>query len=834
MAPSAPRETGLREKELRIALVCFGGISLAVYIHGICKEILKLVRASSALHDIRDRAARGRAQFADRATPRRPFDTESIYFELLREIGRKVDLRVVVDIVAGASAGGINGVMLARALAHDLPMDGLRDLWLRDADVTELLAEEARAGAWSKLFMHPFIWGFGAARLLDDVRDPEVRRKLSLFVRSRWFKPPFDGPRLTQLMYDAVTSMGEPASPANSLLPAGQRLDLFVTLTDHYGYRQLLETHDPPIIEEREHRHILRFNYRRWPNGEVETDFDFANAPALAFAARATSSFPGAFPPAQILELEQLLARRQIAWPRQRQFLARNFEPYVRAKVDPRLQCFIDGSVLNDKPFREAIRAIKGRPAYRQVDRRLVYVDPDPDRPQAPLAGIVPGFFATLRSALSDIPRNEPIADELAYVNGFNERVRRLKGIIDAARPQITQLVSGTVALDPAQPLTAAQLKAWRELVNNRVARDAGFAYEGYVRLKLTSVRALVAQLIVTMLGLPPHAPLARTVAAIVDAWIRQSGIAYERTDCAAALAQESAGGSTALPRWVRFLLAFDIDFRKRRLYFLIQGQNRLYQMLDDSPAGTAAAAAVDRLKRAFYQCLDALRRRETEEFFGAATREAACAVFGTLPEGESWKEAAPARRFAREHSEAIGALIKRMSAEIDLDASTDEVDALLATMNPGEWPAAARGEVLVNYLGFPFWDVLTLSVTNWRDTGEFDEMLVDRISPRDSRSLAALGPALAPKGTGMAHFAAFFSRGYREHDYLLGRLHGIDRLVDIVLNSAGLDGGGQGIDVRDLKRRAFSLVLDAEEKHLPRSGELIRLLRQAFAQMAS
>src|SRR6185437_3020776 len=439
---------GLREKELRIALVCFGGISLAVYIHGVCKEILKLVRASSALHDIRDRGARVRATFADSADPRRPFDTEAVYFELLREIGRKIDLRVVVDIIAGASAGGINGTMLARALAHDLPMDGLRDLWLKEADVTELLAEEARPSRWSKPFMHPFIWGYGrwglgTARLFEDVRDPEVRRKLSLFVRARWFKPPFDGPRMAQLMYDAVASMGEAKSAANSLLPAGQRLDLFVTLTDHYGYRQLIETHDPPMIEEREHRHILQFSYRRWPNGDVETDFDFANAPALAFAARATSSFPGAFPPAQMAELERLLSRRLVAWPRQQHFLQRNFEPYLRVGLNPRLHCFIDGSVLNDKPFREAIQAIKGRPAYRQVDRRLVYVDADPDRPQPPLAGLVPGFFTTLRSALSDIPRNEPIADELVYVNGFNERVRLLKGIIDAARPRITQLVSG-------------------------------------------------------------------------------------------------------------------------------------------------------------------------------------------------------------------------------------------------------------------------------------------------------------------------------------------------------------------------------------------------------
>ena len=56
----------MREKELRIALVCFGGISLAVYMHGISKEVLKLVRASAALHDIDDREARSRAIFSIR------------------------------------------------------------------------------------------------------------------------------------------------------------------------------------------------------------------------------------------------------------------------------------------------------------------------------------------------------------------------------------------------------------------------------------------------------------------------------------------------------------------------------------------------------------------------------------------------------------------------------------------------------------------------------------------------------------------------------------------------------------------------------------------------
>jgi len=31
------------------------------------------------------------------------FETKSIYFELLRDIGRTVDLRVIIDIIAGAA-----------------------------------------------------------------------------------------------------------------------------------------------------------------------------------------------------------------------------------------------------------------------------------------------------------------------------------------------------------------------------------------------------------------------------------------------------------------------------------------------------------------------------------------------------------------------------------------------------------------------------------------------------------------------------------------------------------------------------------------------------------
>ena len=195
--------------------------------------------------------------------------------------------------------------MLARALSHDLRMEALRKLWIDKADVSVLLASEARASTWSKWFLRPFIWVAAATAWFGSIQDLEVRQKLSLFVRSRWFKPPLDGRVMSALMYDAVNSMGEARHAQASLLPSGQSLDLFITLTDYHGYEELVQIHDPPLIHELEHRHVLQFGYRRHANGEAESDFGLENAASLAFAARATSSFPGAFPPARILEMDK-------------------------------------------------------------------------------------------------------------------------------------------------------------------------------------------------------------------------------------------------------------------------------------------------------------------------------------------------------------------------------------------------------------------------------------------------------------------------------------------------------------------------------------------------
>jgi patatin-related protein len=315
--PSVPAGAAIKEKELRIALVCYGGVSLAIYQHGITKEILKLVRASRAYHAAMAPAAKqhpGHGYSPGQVDGQSP-STEDVYFDALKAIGGQgLDLRVIVDVIAGASSGGINGIVLARALAHDLRIDSVTRVWLEDVDIAHLLAPEAKAEPWHKWyvrpFLRPFLWELKRMRLLKQSVDRETRDKLSMFLRSRWFEPPLDGSSLSALLLDAMEEMGDSPRPGATLVPAGQRLDLAVTVTDYYGAERLIHLHDPPIVREREHRQVLRFAYEHRQTGGELSDFDADNVPSLAFAARATSSYPAAFPPVQVREMDALLAGR--------------------------------------------------------------------------------------------------------------------------------------------------------------------------------------------------------------------------------------------------------------------------------------------------------------------------------------------------------------------------------------------------------------------------------------------------------------------------------------------------------------------------------------------
>jgi patatin-related protein len=784
------------ERELRLALVCYGGVSLAVYMHGITREILKLIRASRAYHAIpEDKAATGR--YEDEHRHHGELDTERVYFQLLQQIGGTVRLRVLVDVIAGASAGGINGIMLARALAFDLSLDPHRKLWLELADVDELLDPQARASNLSKAYMRPLFWLAGLQqrrrqrRLGSAGEDPEVLHNLSLFMRSRWFEPPFSGSRMSAMMLDALEAMGgeEQTCSHNSLLPPGLPLELFVTTTDFWGQPQTIALHDPPEIQEREHRHLFQFHHHCTQDGIRASTLGRDQLPSLAFAARATSSFPGAFPPTRLPEMDALVHQRGMDWAGREAFIREQFKTSRRAGERPEDAAFIDGSVLMNKPVSVALDAVQRHPAHRQTDRRLVYLEPNPEV-ERELEHEIPGFFKTIVGALSNIPRHQPIRDDLEWIASFNEQVHLHREVADGVRAQVLETMGALLDAELITAPDARTIGRLRSDANTRAAVEAGYAYEGYTRLKVLGLLDELAVLFEhSSRGLSRAEAVAR-----VQAWARMKRIRPMGHTAA------SARYGDAAP-WVLFLRNYDIRHRLRRVLLLIRRSNELYTA--PSLAGVAELEAhLDQLKLRLYHRAEQLR------------------------EHLHWRSQKLQRADTALQGHHLNAFLVQLRENLDLEQFDAALDEDLAVWCSDLPDLSLAREVLTAYCGFAQYDVLTFPMTGNQNLDALEEIKVDRIAVDDANTLRKGGARDVLKGVQFGNFGAFFSRRSRENDYLWGRLTAAERLVDIVC-SAAPEAVAAGVDLAAIKKALFLSILEAESPHLGEVGELIAALKE-------
>ena len=767
----------MRQKELRIALVCYGGVSLAVYMHGVTREVWQLARAS------RDFLGSGPARGG----------VHQVYRDLLRHIEETAGLRlrVLPDIMSGASAGGINAVFLAQAIFSGQSLEPLTDLWLEVADVDELTDPEAKL-RWSggKIWAQPLAsWLLGrpgneiAAEVAPETRD-EVRRKVSHLIRGRWFEPPFSGAGFSNLLERAFSAMAE-AQVEDPLLPPGHPLDLFVTTTDFHGYLELLELHSPPVVEDSEHRLPIGFR-QKTPHSGGE---NLANPLELVFAARATASFPGAFPPMKVDEIDTLAERSGRAWPTRNTFLERIMPAHVLRDAVANVS-LIDGSVLVNKPFGGAMAALRGRPAQREVDRRFVYIDPRPNRFGARHARGTSevGFFSAIFGSLSTIPREQPIRDNLEQLAEQSREAERLGRIVMALRPEVERTVEKlfgyTLFLDHP---TAKRLKAWRQKAQQAAAEQAGYAFHSYAQTKKSGIVTRLAKLAFDAapgLHMRDHTP----ISAVLRGELDRRGL-----DTLA----HPKGGAT--PEAIAFFREHDIGFRIRRLRLLARRLARDWEADPD-----ISDEALEKGRDAIFRILALYFEKEPAPSLGEEFGEIAANVM-----------ADPA---------AVLDLVERRRLLPEVDDRAEEMLAEALT----EMPANLKRRMLFAYLGFPFYDVATLPVLRNEGLTEFDPVKVDRISPDDATSIRDGGTAATLRGTEFYNFGAFFSRAYRENDYLWGRLHGAERMIDLVASTVPQQ--LEEATIHDFKRRAFLAILDEEAETFRCSAALIDQLRAEVA----
>jgi len=768
----------MRQKELRIALVCYGGVSLAVYMHGVTKEVWKLARASRDFHSLRPKVE----------------GVQDIYRELLETIERDngLRLRILPDILSGASAGGINAVFLAQALHSGQSLEPLTDLWLDGADVERLLDPDARPmWRFTKFWAQPIVWwlltrpGSGVSESVAPETQSEVRRKVSGFIRGRWFEPPFSGAGLSHQLYDALQSMEESGSDG-PLLPPGHPIDLYVTTTDFRGFRGILHLNSPPTVEESEHRMPIGFSAQV----PVEGGHDVADRLELILAARATASFPGAFPPLQLAEIDELAIATDRQWPGRKAFVERTMPVHVREGNSQNV-ALIDGSVLNNAPFEGAIQALHGRPVQREVDRRFVYIDPHPDTLDSSTeeAKRPVGFFSAILGSLSAIPREQPIRDNLEVLEERSREAQRLERIVSALRPEVERsvekLFGHTLFLDKPTP---KRLKAWRNKAQNAAVDGAGYAFHSYAQAKFTGIVEQLGQL-----ALDAAPQLSRKLASVASKPIVQRLLDTLEERGLHSLVEPSGSMSDDA---IAFFRAHDLGFRIRRLRLLVR---RLARDWENDPE---------------------ISDQDLEQ-----ARDVIYAILALYFAHDGAKNLGPEfSQCAEQVMEEPGLLLDRLGQVRLLPEVDEKAEEMLAEALE-KMPKNLRRRMLLTYLGFPFYDVATLPLLKNEGLTEFDEVKVDRISPDDARSIREGGTRATLRGTELYSFGAFFSRAYRENDYLWGRLHGAERMIDLICSTVDTP-VADGV-CQDFKRRAFLKILDEEQERLSASSDLLASIRQ-------
>src|SRR6187399_1343428 len=197
-----------RSRETRIGLVLYGGVSLAVYINGVSQEFYHAVQGNGV-------------------------------YRLIKEL---TDSEIVLDIVSGSSAGGVNGILLAYALCNGRDFTRCSDLWRNAADIRRLVRSPSH--------------GAGTVR---SVLDSEGYYQSEL-------------ERAFRLLVDA---------PATGEAPSHiKELDLFVTGTVIDGRIEKRVDDAGHAIEVKDYRSVFHLKHR---HGR-KSNFDSSTNPAVVTA----------------------------------------------------------------------------------------------------------------------------------------------------------------------------------------------------------------------------------------------------------------------------------------------------------------------------------------------------------------------------------------------------------------------------------------------------------------------------------------------------------------------------------------------------------------------
>jgi len=829
-------------KEVRFAVVMYGGVSLAIYINGVAQELLRLVRATAPNN-------RGEARFATEELS----GSERVYRKLSHlvtqdqdddaepDLSANIPTRFLVDTITGASAGGINGIFLAKALVRGQKIDRLQELWVREGAIEKLLND--------RLSKDPPV-------SYDDP-PPALLNAKRMYLELLKALDEMDGRGTGATKRDDET--------IRSSDPLVDELDVYVTTTDLNGVVLPMRLTDE-VVFERRHKNVLHFIYPR--DGE-QSDVDFLpdNNPFLAYAARCTSSFPFAFEPMTLQDMDTVLDgygnyKDDVDAHSGSNRWKRFFHDYEQAsglkQVPPQRRAFADGGDLDNKPFGYAIATICRRHSDYPVSRKLIYVEPAPDHPEdEPEAQDRPDFVVNALDALSTLPMYETIREDLSRVNERNRQVLRLNRVLDNVdydAEQATRSTPGGETVDLVEGAKANQKELrnlkdseWSRLYLDDMIKRKGRGYAAYHRLEIGAVTDDLARIATRGAGLSEDSDFFAIYRSLTRAWRRVRYLEHPPA--------EPEGDVVTHSPINEFLTHFNLAYPIRRLTFL---RTRI-EFLLSLDKQELQAMYEGKWPEGFVVTDDNVRefRQELRRIYKALRK----------PHGDLRKagrdlssrprpDADPNDPRAKRHDELIGlsqAIIKKLGGgrradgtlnpgvvldrflsgtkrgvfdsteaesdrrataflqafpdvrsrmntiadgiAVDVKAARDSADVLCRQAlgldseadTTASVPVTIARECLQNYyLNYDDYDMIIFPIVYETDVGEPSLVDVFRVSPEDATALINERTTKCRKlaGTSLAHFGAFLEERWRKNDILWGRLDGAERIISAVLRS--------------------------------------------------
>jgi patatin-related protein len=788
-------------REVRFAVVLYGGVSLAIYMNGVAQELLRMVRAtapaglegSERTHGLpvpeltgSEKTYRKLGQLTD-TDSEPPDDAE-----------RPLVRRFVIDIISGSSAGGINGVYLAKALANRQEIKALEAMWVEEGDI---------------------------AMLLNDRGSLEGLRQ-----RVRSLGPPrslLNGRRMYRKLLEALDAMdGEVEarrSTPSTVSPYADQIDLYVTATDLQGLLLPLRIANGMVMEKR-HRNVFHFRYAtEGVRGEQINEFQAGNNPFLAFAARCTSSFPFAFEPMVLSRIDDDLAdftryptQRYGAdspeWPRFfRDYLALpqdlpvgagdatdgDSRDLLTARLPFKDRQFGDGGSLDNKPFTWATSELLRRRANNPVDRKLLFVEPDPSVPSERTTLLDPLENVVAQALL--LPRDETVRSDLEAVLARNEVIRRMESV----------LLSVETRLDPPHTSEPA---VFTSFTLNDEAETVSATYAAYHTLRVEAVIDDLANLASAAMEYPGGPGYIRAIRYVFDAWVHDRFPDY---------AQQ--GPVPAGDTLTSFLYAFDMQYRFRRLDLVKKKIDHVFPLTDaadvtgpildaagiefwpdpGSEAEKSFQAELLRLKAAlneiehlvFRRAMSDLRPRpgsdEVREFPELVERlgldeRTLQRILRPLDDLERRRRAWTVLDEHRPEFRAMSEWLERLFRSLREEANRYWGAQIDPPVLPSDEPVeAARRLVQLTWERFEAYDSVAFPMLFGADVGEADEVEIIRISPVDAKGLRNVERPGTPQkvaGSKYGHFGGFLDEQWRKNDILWGRLDAAELLVSVLV----------------------------------------------------